>query len=194
MSLSNVFENVTSPRNAIVPQIVIQGTDVGYDVTTQTPFGDRAVLIERVAAIAGLALVTLALAGLYVGRAYNLHGLGTGHMVAGAVLLTGGVAYLWISARGMRHQSNFDLNKRELHYVVRNRLNTMRVLRTVAFDDIKEAFIQPALDPAKPAKLFVRIGDADDLIEVARGTQADLEEVHARLGQDLPIAARKTTE
>jgi len=186
MSLSNVFENVTSQRNTAVPQIVIEGTDVGYDVKTQTPFGDRAVLIERVAAIAGLALVTVAVGALYVGRAFQVNGLGAGPMAAGAVLLTGGVAYLWISARGMRHQAKFDLDKRELHYVVRNRLNTTRVLRTVGFDQIEEAFIQPAPGPGKPATLFVRVGDADDLIEVARGSMDDLEHLHARLSHDLP--------
>ena len=50
MSISSVFQNVTSMRNATVPHVVIQGTDVGYDVKTETPFGDRAVLIERMAA------------------------------------------------------------------------------------------------------------------------------------------------
>ena len=186
MAFANVFENVTSRRNATVPKIVVQSTDVGYEVRTQTPFGDRAVLIERVSAIAGLGLIAFAVAGLYVGRAYHVNGLGAGHMAAGAVLLTGGVAYIWISARGMRHQANFDLGKRELHYVVRNRLNTTRVLRTVGFDEIADAFIQPASKPGKPAKLFVRVGNADDLIEVARGSMDDLEPLHARLSQDLP--------
>lgn len=186
MSLSSVFENVTSQRNATVPQIVVQGTDVGYDVLTRTPFGDRAVLIERVAAITGLALLALAVIGLYVGKGYHVQGLGAGHMVAGAVLLTGGMAYLWIAARGMRHQANFDLTRRELHYVVRNRLNTMRVLRTVKLEQITETFIETARDPGKPAKLFVRIGPGDDLIEVARGTEDELDELRDRIERDLP--------
>ncbi len=182
MSISSVFENVTSMRNAAVPQVVVQGTDVGYDVRTEAPFGDRAVLIERVSAISGLAMVAVALAGIYVGRAYNIEGI----MATGAVLLTGGIAYLWISARGMRHQAQFDLEKRELSYVVRNRLNSCRVLRSVSFDDIRAAYIERASATDKPAKLFVRIGDGDDLIEVARGSQAELDELHRRLSHDLP--------
>lgn len=186
MSLSNVFENVTSPRNATVPRIVVEGTNVGYDVRTQTPFGDRAVLIERVAAITGLTLVALAVIGLYVGRAFHAEGVGAGQMVAGAVLLTGGVAYLWISARGMRHQANFDLTKRELHYVVRNRLNTTRVLRTVGLEQITETFIESAAAPGMPAKFFVRVGPGDDLIEVARGTEDELDDLRDRIERDLP--------
>jgi len=186
MSISSVFQDVTSVRNATIPEVVVQGTDVGYDVRTETPLGDRAVLIERVSAIAGLTMVALALAGIYVGRAYQLEGLGAGQMATGAVLLTGGIAYLWISARGMRHQVNFDLDNRELSYVVRNRLDSYRALRTVSFDEIKAAFVQRPGAANAPAKLFVRIGDGDDLIEVARGTQADLEELHAKLSHDLP--------
>lgn len=186
MSTSSVFEDVTSVRNATVPQLVVQGTDVGYDVRTRTPFGDRAELIERVAAIAGLALVALALAGLYVGRSYSVHGLGGAHMVAGAVLLTGGVAFLWISARGMRHQTSFDLSKRELHYDVRNRLGTTRALRSVSFDQITESFIISADSADLPAKLYVRIGPGDDLIEVARGSEEELDLLRDRIERDLP--------
>ena len=186
MSISSMFQNVTTMRNAVVPRVVVQGTDVGYDVKTETPFGDRAVLIERVAAIAGLTLVALAVAGIYVGRAYQLHGLGSGHLVAGAVLLTGGIAYVWISARGMRHQAKFDLEKREMNYVVRNRLDGCRTLRSVSFDEIKAAFIKRPSEPGKPALLYVRIGDGEDLIEVARGSEDALKELHARLSHDLP--------
>lgn len=186
MSTSTMFEDVTSLRNATVPQLVVQGTDVGYDVRTRTPFGDRAELIERVAAIAGLALVAMALAGLYVGRAYSMHGLGNSHLIAGAVLLTGGVAYLWISARGMRHQTSFDLAKRELHYVARNRLGTTRSLRSVSFDEITESFITSAAAADQPAKLFVRVGPGDDLIEVARGSEDELDLLRDRIERDLP--------
>jgi hypothetical protein len=186
MSISSVFQDVTSMRNATVPDVVVEGTDVGYDVKTETPFGDRAVLIERVAAIAGLTLVGLAVAGIYVGRAYHLNGLGSAQLVAGAILLTGGIAYLWISARGMRHQAKFDLEKREMDYVVRNRLNGCRTLRSVGFDDIKAAFIKRPSGPGKPALLYVRVGEGEDLIEVARGSEDALKKLHARLSHDLP--------
>ncbi len=189
MSISSVFQNVTSLRNATVPNVVVQGTDVGYDVKMVTPFGDRAVLIERVAAIAGLTLVGLALAGIYAGRVYHLQGLGSGHLVAGAVLLTGGIAYVWISARGMRHQAQFDLEKREMKYVVHNRLDGCRTLRLVSFDQINAAFIKRPSEPGKPALLYVRIGEGEDLIEVARGSEEDLEALHTRLSHDLPHAA-----
>ncbi|MEZ5769988.1 MAG: hypothetical protein R3D80_21805, partial [Paracoccaceae bacterium] len=174
MAFSGFFEDVTSIRNATIPRVVVRSTDVGYVVKTETPLGDRAVLIERVSAIAGMALVVLAVAGLYAGRAYQIEGLGTGPMVAGAVLLTGGIAYLWISARGMRHQANFDLEARKLDYVVRNRLDGFRVLRSVSFDEIEAAFVKRPARPGQPAVLYVRIGAGEDLIEVARGSEDEL--------------------
>jgi len=188
MSISHVFEDVTSPRNAAIPQVVVQGTEVGYEIRTETPFGDRAMLIERVSAFAGMSLIALALAGIYVGRANHMAGLGSTHLAAGAVLLTGGIAYLWISIRGMRHQAEFDLETRQMHYLVRNRMNGTRVLKTVGFDEITSAFIDRPSKPGTAARLFVRVGETD-LIEVARGAQADLEELHARLSHDLPRTA-----
>lgn len=189
MAISGFFEDVTSMRNATVPRVVVRSTDVGYVVKTETPLGDRAVLIERVSALAGMALVVLAVTGIYVGRAEQIQGLGTGPMVAGAVLLTGGIAYLWISARGMRHQANFDLEARQLDYVVRNRLDGYRVLRSVSFDEIGAVFVKRPARPGQPARLYVRVGTGEDLIEVARGSEDELHRLQLRLTRDLPIPA-----
>ncbi len=188
MSITTMFEDVTSERNATIPSILVQSTGAGYDVRTTAPHGDRAELIERVAAITGLTLVALAAAGIYVGRAYQLQGLGTGSLLAGAVLLTGGVAYLWISARGMRHMAHFDTEKRELQYMTRNRLGSTRVLRSVGFDDITETLIEPASAPGRPARLLVRVGAGDGLIDVARGSDDELDGLRDRISKDLPGA------
>lgn len=192
MASSGFFQNVTSLRNANVPAIVLNETTEGYDVRNEVPIADRAILIERVSAIAGIALVAIALALITSGKGQALQSLGASQTITGAILLTAGVAFVWIAARGMRHQVKFDLHKQLLHFSTRNHADGYRVLRTVEFDGIESVFIKHQSAPDAAGTLYARVGDGEDLIEVARGSDAELEALMDRIVSDLepqPAAA-----
>jgi len=190
MVFKDFIQDVTSKRNAAIPLVVIRETAEGYDVRTEAPVSDRAILIERVSAITGFAMIALAVTGIYVAKTNALPGLSAAQMAAAATLLTGGIAFLWIAVRGTRHQVNFDLEKRQIHYATRNLIDSSRILRTIDLDDIEGAFIERPADAGKPARLYVRLGTDDTLFEVARGREAQLRELRDRMSHDLPTLAR----
>lgn len=185
MTLHGMFEDVTSARNAHVPHLVLKETKDGFEVRTVSPIADRAILIERLSAITGLALIAGALTGILAGKAHSFLGSGSGDMATGAIVLTGGVAYLWIAIRGMRNQVAFDLERRVMNLVACNQTGGVRVLKTFGFDEIKSAFVKRPTGPGKPARLFLRLGDDERLMEIARGPETELRELHTRLGRDL---------
>ena len=186
MTTSDFAQHLASWREATAPHVVIEEESVGYQVRTATLLRDRAPLIERVSAICAIALIAGALTGILEAKAHGLSGLGGNPMTPAAIILTGGVAFLWISIRGMRYRVKFDLAQRQMHLLVCNRLDSCRVLRTLGFDDIGSAFVKRPARQGQTAKLFVRIGDSDDVIEVAQGTEAELKKLHDRLRRDLP--------
>lgn len=190
MAMAALFEDVTRTRNAAVPQLVMEETPHGYDVRTGTPNGDRAVLIERVSAITGMTLIAMAVISIYVARTGAVGPAYDSLMMTNAALLTGGIAYFWIGIRGMRHQTSFDLDKGLMHFGVRSHIGSSRVLRTIRFEDIESAFVKQAKDPGRPAKLYVRVGDGDDLIEVTRGGEENMRELCERISQGLPTNTR----
>ena len=186
MTLSEFTQDTISWREATAPHVVVEETREGYEVRTATLMRDRAPLIERVSAICGIALIAGALTGIFAAKVHALPGLGENPMTPAAIILTGGVAFLWISIRGMRYRVKFDLEQRQMHLLVCNRLGSCRVLRTLGFDEIGSAFVKRPVKPGQTGKLFVRVGDSDDLVEVARGAEAELTELHHRLSRDLP--------
>lgn len=189
MSYSGIVENVTALRNATVPNVVMKDTPGGYEIRTEAPISDRAILIERMSAITGFTMIAVALTGIYFAKTSPLAELSAVQMAAGATVLTGGIAYLWIAIRGTRHQVNLDLEKQELHYVVRNHTDGLRVLKSVRFAEIDSTYIKRAEADGKPAILYARLSDGEDLIEIARGAEEDLQPVQARIARDLPQRA-----
>ena len=190
MSYTGIVENVTSLRNAAVPKVVVKETGTGYEVRTEAPISDRAILIERMSAITGFAMIALALTGIYFAKTTAAAELSTVQMAAGATALTGGIAYLWIAIRGTRHQVNFDLKAREMHYAVRNHTDGLRVLKTIGFDAIESIYTQRAEADGKPAILYARLSDGDTLVEIARGLSAGQTVVtagHQRLSDGVEV-------
>jgi len=185
MMQTGLFKNVTSLRNAVVSYVILNETQDGYEVRTESPITDRAILIERMCVLAGLATILGALTGILAAKAHSLPGFAESQMASGGIILTGGVAFLWIAIRGMRHQVNFDLVQRVVRLVSRNHTGAGRTLRTIGFDQITSAFITRPSGPGRPARLFIRVGNGDDLIEVARGNEAELRTLHDRIRRDL---------
>lgn len=188
MSMTHMFEDVPAVPRGIVPRIVVEATEAGFGVRTEPPADSSARRIERIAATAGLVLVVLALVRLLPGAVSLFPGLGPWTLIVGAALLTGAVAVVGRSTRRLRLQTQFDLARRELHCVVRNGLGTVRLLRSVGFDEIADTFIETGTAADTPARLFLCVGAVDgyDLIEVARGPEDALDELRDRICRDLP--------
>ncbi len=186
MTTSDFAQHLASWREATAAHVVIEEEKGGYEVRTATLLRDRAPLIERVSAICGIALIAVALTGILAAKEHALPVLGGNPMTPAAIILSGGVAFLWISIRGMRYRVKFDLEQRQMHLRVCNLLASCRVLRTLCFDEIGSAFVKRPARRGQTAKLFVRVGDSDDVMEIAQGTEAELKQLHDRLSRDLP--------
>jgi hypothetical protein len=164
----------------------VSRTRLGYTVRQIGQTAERATLVERLSALSGLALMALALGDLFFPQTQVIQDQRATLMAISAAVMTAGVAFLWIAIRGLRYEVKFDLDGRKMHYMACNHLGGRRVLRTLDFDEIGSAFVRRAIGSGELSRLYVRVGDSEDVIEVARGGDTELKNLHSQLSKDLP--------
>ncbi|MBN2906121.1 MAG: hypothetical protein JXJ18_05390 [Rhodobacteraceae bacterium] len=171
-----------------MPLVNVCETSWGYVVRSDTAITDRAVLIERVAGIAGATFLVIAAGQWFFPPVQAAVGEPARQMLASIGMALSGLVFLWIAARGLGQEVQVDLERLCLRSAVCNRHGRSRVHRAVGFDEIGSAFVKRSKTAGVVAKLYVRVGEGNDLIEVARGREATLTALHYRLSRDLHAA------
>ncbi|MBK1636174.1 hypothetical protein CKO19_10535 [Rhodovulum adriaticum] len=174
---------------------MICDTPWGYIIRSDTPFSDRAVLIERVSGLAGLSFLFVAggqwflepLQAAATAVAPGLHEKVTSEMLLSVAMAIAGILFLWISVRGVRQEVQVDLEARCLAWANCNHCGKSRLNRSIPFDRIGSIFIRRSKSPGVPAILYARLEGCETPIEVARGREAALTPVHQRLCTDLNV-------
>ncbi|WP_421703955.1 hypothetical protein [Aliiroseovarius sp.] len=162
----------------------------GYVVTEGDRAQSRGKAFERVGKVLGLGCV-MAAAGLWL-LPGALTGpdivvmklaLTVGLMMAGAVLI-------WSAKAGFNDEMQVDLVRKELRVGQRNISGDYRLSAQVGFADIGSVFLMRSKKRGEPARLFLRIGNSDQALEVATGRADFLEPLRERLARDITKAAR----
>jgi len=178
MSAQNHFNDfgVTSTRSKA--WISVCETNWGYIIRSDTGIGNRAALIERVCAIAGIAFFVAAFGQWMIPQVQAAVPLAAPERVASSLgLAMPGLLFLWISSRGMTREVQVDEVKRCLRMSVCNRNGRSRVLRSVPFEQIGSAYIKRGA----PAQLYLRLTDEKRVLHVASGREPTLRVLHERL-------------
>jgi len=165
-------------------RVSVTETYWGYVIRSEMCLGHRAAEVERVCAVAGVALLTVSIGQWFVPE---LHAATDARPVLfGATVALGvaGLMFLWLSWRGLSRELHVDLTMSSLRQVVRNRRGRMRIDRVVPFSAIESAFVHRIGGAEKAARLCVRLKDGE-LIHVAKGGQAKLEALNERMSHDL---------
>ncbi|TCM86602.1 hypothetical protein [Rhodovulum steppense] len=180
--LENRDERVSARAEIALPGVT--ETRWGYVVIAGGAVSRSAGAFERAAWIGGLALLSAVGALWLVLPLLGFFDLGVLVAPSGG-LAVAGLALCWLAERGFLEEVQVDLEARSLRCTLSNARGGLRIRREVAFDEVGSVFVQRAERPGQPSKLFVRVGTGDDLIEVARGREAVLTVLQARMARDL---------
>lgn len=194
--------------NAYVDHMTMQGPDFGVapaipempalsQVETR-PWGytfgiDRAMDTARglgpIAARFGGAILFLAGIGLWL-MPDAIHGseVYTMKMMAMIVFTLVGGVLVWSGRKKPGLEVQVDMGRRELRLGGRNIYNEFRLYDLLRFDEVRSIYLLRA-NGRVPARLYLRLNDGSTGIEVARGTQAEMEHLRARLFADLACRA-----
>lgn len=178
MTAQNRFDDfgVTSSRSKA--WISLCETNWGYIIRSDTGIANRAALIERTCAVAGIAFLTAAFGQWMIPQVQAAVVLAAPERVVSTLgLAMPGLMFLWISSRGMTREVQVDEVKRCLRMSVCNRNGRSRVLRSVPFEQIGSAFIKRGA----PAALYLRFADEKRVLRVASGRETTLRLLHERL-------------
>lgn len=172
-------------RSARLPGPVIDKTHWGYAIRD----GDTQVGLRAVAAALGRfvgTILLLAAAGLMV-MPDSAHGAGILSMkVAALVMFVVFGAALVLAGRPVQHpEIHVDTTRAEVRVGRRGVRGAFRLVATLAFGDVASVYLLRSKDHSQPTRLFLRITGSDQAIEVARGTEASLEELRGTLTRDL---------
>ena len=162
----------------------------GYVVTEGDQAQSRGRAFERVGKMIGFACVLAAmglwlLPGALTGPDLVVMKLAltVGLMMAGAVLI-------WSAGAGFNDEVQVDLVRKELRVGQRNISGDFRLSAQVGFRDVGSVFLMRSKKRGEPARLFLRIGNSDQALEVASGRAEFLEPLRERLARDINKAAR----
>lgn len=167
----------------------LRDTYWGYVITNDTPARRRAVLVEVLSVTMGVLLMMAA-----VGQ-WALPGSASGvemWAMKGAISLVFGIlgaVLFWYGRRGLAYEVQIDVVKREARTVLRNRRGITHVLDAVPFGQVGSAFVNRARTPFGVSRLFMRLGESQNLIEVASGDESALNLLHSRLSRDMAGAS-----
>ncbi|RSK33522.1 hypothetical protein EJA01_09515 [Rhodovulum iodosum] len=160
-------------------------TNWGYVFRSGTTFNDRAALIERVSAIAGLTFFVLAVGHWFFPDADVVMHTPMERLASSFGLASAGLAFVWISERGLRHDIQVDLERRRLRLTTTNRRGKARIVRSFAFAEITSLFVKRSAEPGRPARLCLRVAGNRWDVELMRGSAAALAVLHGRIAGDL---------
>ncbi|TCO70926.1 hypothetical protein [Rhodovulum euryhalinum] len=175
-----------------VARAEVTETGWGYVVAADGAFHRKAVVIER-GAWAG-AFACFALAGVHwlVPPLYPVLGLG-GQLAVSGALAFAGLGLSWLADRGLLEEVHVDLEVRALRCMRSNARGVLRILREVGFDEIGSVFVLRAEGAGRAARLFVRVGTGNDLIEVTRGREVALGVLQQRMASDFHGSSLRKT-
>ncbi|MGB8623473.1 MAG: hypothetical protein WCD16_11690 [Paracoccaceae bacterium] len=174
------------------PRVTVCETNWGYIISSDTDLCNRAALIERVCALAGLIFLVGACGNWLFPQVDSAAQIGVQARFASSIgLAMPALLFLWISDRGMSQEVHVDVVKQCVRRTVCNRNGKTRVLRAVPFDDIESAFIKRAEGARDVAQLFVRLACNKKPLHVTSGREATLRVLHQRLSKELrPVRTR----
>jgi len=162
----------------------------GYVVTEGDRAQNRGHVFERLGKLVGLACL-MASIGLWVlpGTLFGPDvivmklALTVGLLMCGAVMV-------WSARSGFNDEMQVDLVRKELRLGQRNISGDYRLSAQVGFADIGSVFLMRSKKRGEPTRLFLRIGNSDQALEVAEGRAQQLEDLKDRLTRDISNAAR----
>lgn len=169
----------------VAPQVEFRDTYWGYVIRSDTPAARRARGVEVAALAMGFTLALIAVAHWILPGSLNVPELVPFKAAASVVFLVLGGVLVWYARRGLRYEVQIDKVKREVRAVLRNRHDLSRVIEKVAFSEVGSAFIERGRSRFTPSRLYMRIRDTPTLIEVATGTEAEMNSLHLRLSHDM---------
>ncbi|MGH1329704.1 MAG: hypothetical protein ACRBBK_02380 [Paracoccaceae bacterium] len=167
----------------------LRDTYWGYVITNDTPARRRAVLVEVVSITMGVFLLLAALGQ------WALPGSSSGiemWAMKGAISVVFGIVgavLVWYGQRGLAYEVQIDVVKREARTVLRNRRGITHVLDAVPFSQVGSAFVNRARTPFGASRLYMRLGQSQTLIELASGSESELNQLHAKLSRDMAGAS-----
>lgn len=175
---------VTSSRSGA--WVSICETSWGYIIQSDTEWSNRAALIERVCAMAGIAFLVAASGQWLFPQVHAAIDFAHPERVASTLgLAMPALMFLWISDRGMTREVQVDVTKSCLRLCVRNRRGKTRVLRAVPFERIASAYVKRSGAPGAPAQLFLRLHGHRPVMHIASGREATLRVLHGRLNEEI---------
>ena len=185
--MNAVTQTAYFDANAGVLPVTKPLTDVvetywGYIIksTEATPLVQR--ILKAGANFAGVSFIVVA-AGLWV-LPGSLVDAGLVEMKLGLSFLFFGIATLFLhyAGRGTETELQVDTAAFELREVIRTRSGRVKTLSRFSFDSIGGVFIDREGDKGA---LMLRYKNSMQLIEAARGSVVEMEQLRDRLGRDL---------
>lgn len=165
-------------------RVSVTDTYWGYVIRSEMCLGHRAAQVERVCAVAGVALLAVSIGQWFLPELHAA--IGARPLLFGSTVGLGvaGLMFLWLAWRGLSRELHVDLTMSSLRQVVRNRRGRMRIERVVPFNAIESAFVRRIGGAKRDARLCMRLKDGE-VIHVAKGGQAKLEALNERMSHDL---------
>lgn len=163
----------------------------GYVIRWDAAWSSRALLIERMCAISGMALMIVGCAHWLFPEVHAAVDSAENRFYSSIGLGVAGLVFLWVAARGLSRETQVDMSLRCVRVVVRNRRGHVRIEKTVPFDKIRSAFVKRPEMPGGAAALYLRLTDGRNIVRIAQGQEGTLEALNRRMTHDLGPARLK---
>lgn len=165
--------------------LVLTDTNWGY-IITQANSGKATKLLATLLGrfIGGLLLTAAAVLWLAPDSMVGADVLSI--KLAATLLFTIIGAYLiWVGRAGLQPEVQVDLIKREVRRGHRSLRGGFVQVTRLGFDDVGSIFIQRSHEAGRVSRLFLRVGQGDEALEITRGAMLPLERLRDRLAHDL---------
>ncbi|WP_372603544.1 hypothetical protein [Actibacterium sp.] len=170
------------------PWVSLCETNWGFIISSDTQWSNRAALIERVCAVAGIAcLIAACMNWLFpsVDAVTQVADSTRYRIMSSLGMAMPALLFLWISDRGMGHEIQVDVQKQSLRQGVVNRKGKFRVQREVPFSEITSTYIKRCEGFGGCAQLHVRLGKGKRVLSLASGRESTMRVLHQRLTNEL---------
>lgn len=182
-------EGVTRVSDAARGPRVVQ-THWGYRVTESERVQARGRAFEWGGKILG-AVCMLTAFGFWIlpGAAYEADTL-VMKMALSVSLLLSGLMLIWSARSGYNNEVQVNKTREDVRIGLRNNAGEFHVKTSIFFSEISSIYLMRSKKLGEPARLFLRIGNSDQAIEVADGRVEALELLRERLAKDISPKSR----